>query len=217
VLHHTGPAGNQSPRHVTKANTFAEAERIGQVLAAAVEKVLPEIEYTSAATLASRQSLLDLPRREIPALAEAQEKLARITARLERLRAGQAPRQEVRTAECDVFGAEETVTLARAAASGRLRDFYDACLPAEVQILRVGPWRFAAWPGEIFVEYALALKAECDNAFLISCANGETQTYIVTREAAAKDWYETFNAIFAPQSGEILLGRTLEMLARMPA
>ena len=29
VLHHTGPSGNQSPRHVVAANTFAEARRLG--------------------------------------------------------------------------------------------------------------------------------------------------------------------------------------------
>lgn len=32
VLYHTGPSGNQSPRHVTRANTFAEAERLGSLL-----------------------------------------------------------------------------------------------------------------------------------------------------------------------------------------
>ncbi len=29
IVHHTGPEGNQSPRHVTKANTFEEAQRFG--------------------------------------------------------------------------------------------------------------------------------------------------------------------------------------------
>ena len=32
VLYHTGPSGNQSPRHVTRANTFDEAERLGGLL-----------------------------------------------------------------------------------------------------------------------------------------------------------------------------------------
>ena len=30
VVWHTGPSGNQSPRHVTRGNTFAEAQRLGE-------------------------------------------------------------------------------------------------------------------------------------------------------------------------------------------
>ncbi|HEY5140123.1 MAG TPA: neutral/alkaline non-lysosomal ceramidase N-terminal domain-containing protein, partial [Methylococcales bacterium] len=51
VLHHTGPSGNQSPRHVTKANTFAEAQRLGEILGKAVEKVLPTIQFTTSASI----------------------------------------------------------------------------------------------------------------------------------------------------------------------
>ncbi len=45
IIYHTGCEGNQSPRHVTKSNTFEEAERLGNLLGSAVEKVLPQIEY----------------------------------------------------------------------------------------------------------------------------------------------------------------------------
>src|SRR6185437_5616543 len=46
ILYHTGPAGNQSPRHVTRANTFEEAERLGTILADAAAKVIPSIAYS---------------------------------------------------------------------------------------------------------------------------------------------------------------------------
>ena len=45
VLRHMGPSGNQSPRHVTKANTFEEAQRLGDILGKAVEAVIPQIQY----------------------------------------------------------------------------------------------------------------------------------------------------------------------------
>ena len=32
VLYHMGPAGNQSPRHVTRSNTFEESDRLGVIL-----------------------------------------------------------------------------------------------------------------------------------------------------------------------------------------
>jgi hypothetical protein len=212
VLYHTGPEGNQSPRHVTRANTFAEAERLGEMLGVAIAAVIPEITYRAAVTVDSHQYLLDLPRRSFPDVAAAEAELARAEARLARLRREEAPRQEVRTAEVDWFGAEETLTLARAAQEGRLEAYYATCLPAEVQVMRVGRWSFVGWPGEIFVEYALALKARHDDVFVIAMANGELQGYVVTEEAAAEGGYEASNALFGPEAGRRLVEATEELL-----
>ena len=213
VLHHIGPAGNQSPRHVTRGNTFAEAQRLGEVLGRAVAKVLPEIAYHNDLSIGCVRAEVDLPRRKLPPVDQAAANLKQVADHLERLRHSGAPWQEVRTVECDWFGAEETVTLAKALASRRLEAFYKATQPAEIMLFRVGPWNFVFWPGEIFTEYALALKLVRQNTYLISCANGDTQTYIVTREALQHDWYERFNAIFEPGAGELLLAKSLELLS----
>jgi hypothetical protein len=212
VLHHTGPAGNQSPRHVVQANTVAEAQRLGETLGQAVAGILPEIAFAQDVTLQSRQALIELPRRAFPAPAAAEEKVAHAVRNLEQLRQGGAPRQTVRGAEVDWFGAEETARLARLAADGGLAVYHDACLPAEVQALQVGPWAFVGWPGEIFVEYSLRVKGERPGTFIISLANGEFQGYITTEQAAAEGGYEASNAIFAPQSGHVLVEATLQVL-----
>ena len=158
VLYHTGPEGNQSPRHVTRGNTFSEATRLGEMLGAAVEKVIPAITWRDELALAARRSVVDLPRRVFPAVEEAEGRLARVRGRFEELSKGGAPSQEVRTAECDLFGAEEALTLAWAFRLGRIEDAYRSCMPAEIQLLQVGPWRFIGWPGEVFVEYGLKVK-----------------------------------------------------------
>jgi neutral ceramidase len=212
VLYHTGPAGNQSVRYVTRANNFAEAERLGSMLGERIARVIPATTYRSDIGLAARQAFLDLPRRAMPTVAEAETLLARARQRLADLGQSGAPPQVVRRAEVDWFGAEETVTLAQAAADGRLEAAYQSCLPAEVQAFTVGPWTFAGWPGEIFVEYALAVKARCPQTYVISLANGELQGYIATEEAGAEGGYETTNAIFAPQSGRLLQEATLALL-----
>ena len=212
VLHHTGPAGNQSPRHVTKANTFEEAQRLGEILASAVEKAIGQIGYQSRIELSCQQSFTDLPKRTFPAVADAEVQLNQAVAKLEQLRGSNAPSQEIRTAECDWFGAEETLTLAQAARYGRLDAAYECCMPAEIQIVKVGPWYFVGWQGEIFVEYSLAVKKRHANTFVISVANGELQGYIVTEQAANEGGYEASNALFSHESGGILVDRTLEML-----
>ena len=144
---------------------------------------------------------------------QAEQSLARAVERLAALRESGADRREVRTAECDWFGAEESVALAHAAAEGRLDDAVAAVMPAEISLMRIGPWRFVAWPGEIFVDFALRVKARCPNCCIISLANGELQGYLATEEAVRCGWYEAMNAMFAsPASGMLLVGKTLEML-----
>lgn len=212
VLHHSGPCGNQSPRHVTRENTYAETTRLGSELGKNVQRVLGEIKYTDIVTLKCKHSSLELPRRKFPDVATAKKKLDNAVARLKHLQDSGAPRTEVRTAECDWFGAEETCTLSQAAAAGRLDAVANACMPAEIQVFSINQWNFVGWQGEIFVEYALALKSKACDSFVISCANGEFQGYIVTQAAADEGGYEASNAMFAPQSGDMLVAKSLELI-----
>ncbi|MFB3902379.1 MAG: hypothetical protein ACE15E_02915 [Acidobacteriota bacterium] len=109
-----------------------------------------------------------MPRRKLPSPEDAEQKLRSTRERLQRLRDSGAARQQVRTAEVDWFGAEETLTLARTAEDRRLKSSYASVLPAEIQLIRVGRWSFIGWPGELFVEYSLAVKREFPDAFVIS-------------------------------------------------
>ena len=103
--------------------------------------------------------------------------------------------------------------MAKAASDGSLSAWGEACLPAEVQVITIGPWAFAGWQGEVFVEYALAVKARRADTFVISLANGELQGYIVTPAAAAEGGYEASNALFSPETGNILVDATLRILS----
>lgn len=212
VLHLTGAAGNQSPRHVTRANTFAEAARIGALLADAVGRAVAGAAFDDNAHLAGKRTFVDLPLRQFPDVPKATEALAVAAARVQRLRSSGAPHSETRTAECDWFGAEKTLVLARAAADGRVAAAAQACLPAEIQAFTIGPWSLVGWPGEAFVEYALRLAGARPDAFLVTLANGELQGYLVTPEAAGSGAYEAGNSLFDSTSGGILLARTLELL-----
>ena len=215
VVYHTGPAGNQSPRHVTKGNTFEEAERLGKILGKAFEEAVSKVVFSSDVKLVVVRDLVELPKRVLPSVAEAGKKLEDAVARLESLRAKGAPRQEVRTAEVDGFGAEHTLALAKAEADGRAEAAFRACMPAEIQVISVGPWRFVGWPGEIFVEYALELKARFPNTYVFSLANGSLSGYLATPEAAAEGGYEASNSLQDPAGGRILVDRTAKLLSAL--
>jgi neutral ceramidase len=210
IVYHTGPAGNQSPRYVCRDHSVAETGRLGEILGRSIAEAIGRIEYRSDLTLGAHRVLIELPRREFPPAEAARVKLEKAVARLEGLRRSGAPAQDIRAAEVDWFGAEETLRLAAIAHQGGLEEAYAACMPAEIQALRVGPWRFVGWPGEVFVEYSLAVKAQAPDTYIISLANGELQGYITTAEAAQEGGYEASNAVFAPEAGWALVRATLD-------
>jgi neutral ceramidase len=213
VIYHTGPCGNQSPRHVTLANTFDEAARLGRMLGRSIGDVVSVMDYSTDIRLANTRALVDLPRRGFPTVDQAREQVGLAGMRLETLRQSSADRREIRTAECDWFGAEETLALAKAAAAKRLNAAIASVVPAEIQLMHIGPWAFVGWPGEVFVEFALMVKASRPNCHVISMANGELQGYLVTEEAMRQHWYEAMNSLFSsPEAGMVLVNRTLELL-----
>lgn len=213
VLYFTGAAGNQSPRHVTQNNTFEEAHRIGGILAHAVgEKFSDEMNYFSEIPISCLQNFIDLPKRQVPPVKWADQQQKKVREHFEILRKTSKNPQEIRTAEVDWFGAEELLLLSKLAELGALDDVYDSCLPAEIQIIKIGYWSFVAWPGEIFVEYALELKSTYKNVYLITLANGELQGYIATEEAENNGYYEASNSVFHYSAGKVLVAETIELL-----
>jgi len=215
VVYHTAPCGNQSPRHFVRGQTFQEAERLGRKLGAAAVgaiEILADDDFTPDCTLSGKLREVDLPRRELPSVAEAEEQLAGTRARYERLQAERADRAVVRTAECAVFGAEAAVALARAHQRGDVDRTLEACRPIQVQTLRIGDASLAGLPGELFCEYALDIKRRAPaRTFPVSLVSGELQGYVVTPEAAG-DGYEAANALFAPASGAVMVDVVLSML-----
>lgn len=215
ILYHNGASGNQSPRHVTQANTFAEAQRLGERLGAAVAAVLPAVAFSATGPIAVHRMLVPLPLRPLPTVAIARERAQAARQRFTSLATAGGARAAVRSAECDWFGAEETVALAAAAEDGRVARVAAACSPAEVQVFALGAARWAFWPGEFFAEYALAVKLRYPATCIVTMANGELQGYVVTPEAVAQGTYEATNALFAPESGRRVVTATLALLTEL--
>ena len=214
LVYHMGPAGDQSPRHVVRGNTIEEADRLGRLLADKIRTAIDNSTPIPAGAIRCQSASTRLPLRELPPIKAAWE--AEIAARvtLDRLRTSGAPAAQIRTAECDLFGAEETVTLAQAAAEGTLAAAAEQCLPAEVQAITIGHHTWIGWPGEVFVDFALQILRDFNNVSIISLANGELQGYLVTEAAVAARTYESGNALFqSPDSGQILVDVTRKLLA----
>ncbi len=216
VVYHTAPCGNQSPRYHVKGQTFEEAQRLGEKLGVAVADSIDAIgeeRFNADATLWGKLAELELPRRAMPSVDEAQKTLEEYRATYERLRTDAAPRPEIRTAECAIFGAEGSLALARAEKSGQIEETLASYRPLEVQAVRIGEATLLGLPGECFTEYALTIKSRAGKGvYVVSLVNGELQGYIVTPEAAAAGGYEATNALFSPQAGGIMVETALKLL-----
>ena len=216
VLYHTGPSGNQSPRYHVSAQTFAEAERLGNMLGDAALKAVQKLtasDFADDIELSAAQSHIDLPPRTFCSVAEAEQLLEQARAEYEQLKRDNAPHGPVRTAECTIFGAEERVTFAQAQEAGEIAELINAYSPTELQVLRVGPACLAGLPCECFVEYGLQIKEQaCRRTFVISLANGELQGYIVTPDATG---YEANLSLFLPEAGRLIVDASLQLIQRV--
>jgi len=214
ILYSSSPAGNQSPRYVTRGNTFEEAERIGSILGKSVEKVLANCEYTDQIRLQVRQAFVQMPMNDIPEYATAQILVDQAKQRFDEMKTRGASTQEVRTAECDWFGTERRRLLASLKASGRLASEIALRQPAEVQLIAIGPWKFVAWPGEIFVEFALDVMHKSPDTYVLAYTNGENYGYLVTEEAVKEGGYEASSGLFkSPRSPQLLVEKSLELIS----
>ncbi len=217
VLFLNGASGNQSPRHTARANTLAESRRLGHRLGECIAAAWPRLNFTSHSPISVVQSQIELDARELPSFAAAQRARESAHQRLHALRLEHAPRALVRTAECDVFGAEETCALVDSSLDGSLARAMAACLPAEIQVFRIGETSLVFWPGEFFVEYALEIRSRFPHTHVVTLANGVLQGYIVTPAAATEGLYEAGNAIFAASNGRRFIEATATLLTAPPA
>jgi neutral ceramidase len=206
TVYHNAPCGNQSPRYAVKGQTFAEAERLGRMLgqriAVAINK-LSDDDFTNDVVLAGLIDSITTTPREMPTVTAAEILLRHRMDEYERLKTENAGHGKVRTAECAVFGAEETVVLAKAQENGDLTRIHNAYQNADIQAVMIGDGVMVGWPCELFTEYALDLKYRCGKkVFAVSLVNGELQGYIVTRQAMEEGGYEAANSLFTPETGE---------------
>jgi len=88
--------------------------------------------------------------------------------------------------------------------------------PAEVQVLFLGDWVYAALPAEYFVQLGLRIKEDAypRHALVVSCANGMVG-YVPHREAFLRGGYETTftsGAALAPEAGDILADTAIGLI-----
>jgi neutral ceramidase len=214
VLHHMGCAGNQSPRYATRANTFEEAARIGGILGTALVQACDVLVMEDHPELAVATRWVQPLCADVPSVDEAARQLETKRRRFEELKRS-GPASAARTAECDVFGAEQRLDVARRVAAGDVDAAGSEAV--ELQVIRVGKWCYAAWASETYVEFGLELKRRCADTFAITVANGQAPGYVTTQAAAEAGCYEAGAAVFQPEMGTLYVETATAMVQDLRA
>jgi len=183
---------------VVRQSGPSEAARLGTILAAAVFKAYPRLQtLTPIGSIRVRSEIVKLPL--LPFTPEQLER-ARLDVR--------SARDNTRDGFMKLVRAHRTLDIA--AREGKPQE-------VEMQVIALGrDVAWVAWPGEIFVELGLSVKAGSPftHTYNVELANGAIG-YIPNKPAYPEGNYEVESARVAEGSGEMLVTSALRMLAEL--
>lgn len=196
-----GAAGDISTRFTRREQTFEECDRMAEIAAKAVDKLICDIPYGAPEPLKGLHTHITLRPRPVEPEESAQKTFEDAMARWRAAEeAGENP-AAVRILKSYVEGAGVALEFART-----MKDIRQLHLP--VTVFTFAGLRFATVPGEMF-------SSLWDlNAVPICYANGYYR-YIADRNAYDAGYYEAMAAILARGQGEEFLKQTAQLLTRI--
>lgn len=206
-----GAAGEVSTRFVRRGQGFAEAERLGSLLAAAAIALLAGVRCVPPAegSLAVASRTVRLDPRQLPDPAEAARRVDAAGHRLQAALAAGAGHGAVRLAQTELEGAQAEALLAAGGA--------DLEYDCEVQTVRLAPdIALVGVAGELFSALGREICARSPFAHTLVCgyANG-LAGYLPDRAAFGRGGYEASSAHTAAGSGEGLADTALDLLMQL--
>jgi neutral ceramidase len=211
-----GATGNIDPR---SRGSFAVAEENGRALGRAAFQTLAAAAPVGEAEISWRRIPINLPLKSIDAdLANARECLAQTEASLRNHRGGQGY-QLKRLRDHHEQSAQALRALEEIAESNRRDKRVDperGLLATALSVIGIGDTAIVGLPGEAFVEFGLALKANPYFArTFVVCYCNDLIGYIPTREAYPLGGYEVATARVAPGAGDAIMAAALAALREL--
>ncbi|HEY45500.1 MAG: hypothetical protein AMJ88_14140 [Anaerolineae bacterium SM23_ 63] len=203
-----GASGDVSTRFTRREQTFEEVERMGNILAGEVLKVMSSVATESPGDLMGFVEQVKLPIRPFPPIEEAEGTLQQLEAQLQELKNSGASHGDIRVATTRVQGAALQVELKKAL-EGRTH------IETELQVLKLGPLALVGLPGEPFVRTVLDLKTKSSTPYTaaVSYANDEVG-YFPDSHSFEAGTYEALSSPYQDDIAEVLTKHGLAMLER---
>lgn len=218
-----GASGNQSSRYYRQGESYDEAERVGRTLGKAAHTVLDKAVWTNDLPLAVASAEVELLLRDFGTEEDLIAQVEHDEAIYKDLyaRYGQSTNREEyylwQNANLKLLGSEDQLGYVRMQKKGIKVELLEDEAPAEVQVFRLGDMIVVGVPGEVFVEYALYVKATAGFGMVVvnELANGVLPGYLYTPESLVTGGYETDTSMLSEQFGKVLFDKVFETIERV--
>lgn len=215
-----GASGNQSSRYYRQGESYDEAERVGRTLGKAAHKVLEKAEWINELPIKVASDEIELELRdfgteeELIAQVEHDEKIYK---ELYAKYGDSKNREEYylwQNANLKLLGSEDQLGYVRMQKKGIKVELLSDEAPAEIQVIRLGGTLIVGVQGEMFVEYALYIKAVAGFGTVIvnELANGCLPGYLYTPESLVTGGYETDTSMLGENFGKHLVDKVFETI-----
>lgn len=218
-----GASGNQSSRYYRQGESYDEAERVGRILGKAAHTALTSAVWQDELDIRAFSTTLELELRSFGTEEELIAKVAHDKAIYDELYAKYGDskvREEYylwQNANLTLLGSEDQLGYVRMQKHGVKIELLEDEAPVEVQILRLGDACVVGTQGEVFVEYALYVKAMAGFGTVIfnELTNGCMPGYLYTPESLVTGGYETDTSMLSATFGRKLVDTMLDAVARV--
>ena len=210
-----GTSGDQSSRYFRSGQNFDEAKRAGYTLGESIYSILQDTEYSDEADIKVKTTILSNYFREIPSIKQAEENLESVNDRYEKMKRENASYPELRSVECNIFGAERTLDYAKLVKEGKQLPRVDKEHPMELSFVKINNSAIIFMQGEMFVTPGLEIKkkSKFKNTFVITLTNGGSAGYIYTKEALDDfGGYEVETSQYSPELAEHIVEQALKLM-----
>lgn len=218
-----GASGNQSSRYYRMGESFDEAERVGRIIGKAAHTVLEKAEWVSGLEIKAASTSIPVELRSFGTEEGLVAKVAEAKAIYEDLygRYGKSENRDEyylwQNANLKLLGVEDQLGYIRMQNKGTKIELLEDENPMELQVFRLGGTCVVGAQGEIFVEYALYIKAVAGFGMVVfnELTNGCLPGYLYTPESLITGGYETDTSMLAEGFGMKMVAAVLDTVEKV--
>ena len=215
-----GASGNQSSRYYRQGESFDEAERVRRILGKAAATVLEHAAWSNELPIRTADKSIELELRTFGTEEELEKKVAQDKKTYEELyeKYGKSENREEyylwQNANLKMLGSEDQLGYVKMQKKGMRIELLTDENPAEIQVITLGDTCIVGVQGEVFVEYALYIKAMAGYEMVVfnELTNGCLPGYLYTPESLVEGGYETDTSMLGEKFGRHLVDAILDVI-----
>lgn len=212
-----GASGNQSSRYYRHGQSFDEAERVGRELGKAAYHVVETAEYKRDIDMAVETVTMPLELCELEPSEIIAKRVAEDEAYYKKMIKEDRGYLAIQNANLKLLGSEDQLGYAKMKEAGEKIELLADEQPVEIQIIRLGDACIIGVQGEVFVEYALYIKAMAGFPVVIfnELANGCMPGYLYTPESRILGGYEVDTSMLGAGFGRHMVDTILDTIGKV--